>query len=260
MAQHSSGDELSPAWELVCRLFDKKLRLNGPNPNWDSFHQALCKFGPHSAKPDDLRRKLVALYRGVPLVQSAVLWQEPIVGNRSSRPTKTDRVRGFQWRLVIAYAGFEIAVKKLVDTAGSVNVRLNNFANLVSKTAQLSCPPNLIPPSLTAHQRNSWLGHNSTAEGTCPTQFLETRGADEAAIERLLIHHQAIKDWSQLIQLSKALRNATVHGTLSATRARQWKLSEILQHLAKNLAILLAHGLNLISYHISALPSSEASK
>jgi hypothetical protein len=62
-------------------------------------------------------------------------------------------------------------------------------------------------------------------------------------IESWLVKSTPISSWVEAARLAKALRNATAHGALSATKVRQWGLENGLLVLSDNLGEIVVAGL-----------------
>ncbi len=119
--EHSEevAENLRNVWNDVWSIFE-------PDNSWkdDQSKRALIKqklvyfSQEHYKSVEHIDKVIKALSRGVSLTQAAVDWQNPAaIGNDNSvsTPKQKDRLRGIQWRLVIAYAGFEITYKGLMN-------------------------------------------------------------------------------------------------------------------------------------------------
>jgi hypothetical protein len=62
-------------------------------------------------------------------------------------------------------------------------------------------------------------------------------------IRRWLIEQQPITSWEAALAFAQALRNVTVHGALSATKIKEWKLPATLETLLHNLEQVVAAAL-----------------
>src|SRR5262249_24095325 len=64
--------------------------------------------------------------------------------------------------------------------------------------------------------------------------FLGLENADRAIVDQWLVNRTALSTWSESLQVSKAMRNTTAHGALSASKVKDWKLQGTIQALTRN--------------------------
>ena len=67
--------------------------------------------------------------------------------------------------------------------------------------------------------------------GDAILDFLGVNRTDRDTLKTWLLKEQAIADWSSMALLAKALRNATAHGALSASTAKELGLQAALEKL-----------------------------
>lgn len=208
-----------------------------------SIQQRLSHFNKeHSANQDHIDDVIQALSRGFYLMKSSLEWHEPAVGYKSIHNINdTHKARGAQWRLVMAYGGFEIIVKTLLlknENGGLHQEQLRNFIY----TCQLGDYKLLSSPNIEKLPRlNIWL--EKKEEGKAILDFLRIKNGDTSIIQDWIIDGQNISTWIDAIKLAKALRNATVHGALSASKVQQWKLQKPLFILCDNLGEIVVAAL-----------------
>lgn len=193
----------------------------------------------HSDSPDHIDKVIKALTRGVALTQAAINWHNPAIGQNPKR-TKIDKLRGIQWRLIIAYSGFEITTKALMNhfkptTPPEVISEFIKRCNLPNY--QLLASPNTSPN--TKPNLEKWL---SKEQGAI-ISFLGVRRGDANMIKHWIVNSHCISSWEDAVKLAKALRNASAHGYLLPKKVADWELKPGLLKLADNLAEIMAAGL-----------------
>ena len=84
-----------------------------------------------------------------------------------------------------------------------------------------------------------WL--DQSQEGREVLDFLSAIKGDADIIQHWIINGQPVSTWVDAARLAKALRNATAHGALSASKVKQWGLQQPLLTISDNLGeIVLA--------------------
>ncbi len=242
--EHSEevAENLRNVWNDVWSIFE-------PDNSWkdDQSKRALIKqklvyfSEKHSEDVEHIDKAIKALSRGVSLTQAAVDWQNPAaIGNDNSvsTPKQKDRLRGIQWRLVIAYAGFEITAKGLMNHFER-NTKPEIIEDFINK-CKLSNYQKLEPP---APKEKSNLEKWLNREYEVLAEFLGVTAGDAKIINYWLVNSQAICNWEEAFKLAKALRNSTAHGFLLPTKVQDWKLKNSLRILADNLAEIMTYGL-----------------
>src|SRR5262245_3046161 len=186
---------------------------------------------------------LSALGRGKPLVDAAVRWADPAVGQRSATSfTETDRFRGDQWRLVVAWGGFQTVVRALMGVQRGVRLE----AALIDRFIERARPP-AYPGLPSPRAREADLEEIFRAPLTDVTHpllvFLDLGWASTRNLYRWLVEGRTIETWAGAIRLAGALRDATAQGALSASRAKQWQLRPGLRTLTENIGQLVSAAL-----------------
>jgi hypothetical protein len=130
------------------------------------------------------------------------------------------------------YGGFETVTKTLFKKHKYLNPEI--IQELIDK-----CDiPNyslLIPPASTRVKLEKWLEKPSHTSKTAIAYFLGLEKGDQAIIEDWIVKSHVISNWVDAVKLAKALRNATAHGALSASKVRQWGLQKSILTLSDNL-------------------------
>jgi hypothetical protein len=185
---------------------------------------------------DHIDGVIKAVSRGVALIQAATGWQEPAIGkNKSRKPL--DKLRGYQWRLVITYSGFEITVKALMNQR-----RRGTDLEAIKKFVRKCHLPEYIP--LVAPDKTSSLEKWLNKEEGELAQFLGVTSGDQKILENWLVKSQPIDSWEKAVKLAKAIRNASAHGFLVANKVKEWGLKPGLCKLTNDLALIVEFGLH----------------
>ncbi len=226
------------AWATWCRQLDALRKAHESLEHEAAclaIQQRLHRFSTtHAAEPAAIKKVTSALYRAVPLLQAALHWEDPTVGGTLDRRSATDRRRGEQWRLVLAFSGMETLTKALLSQKGRGGIGAEHFRTLLSGCAL----PEYLPLEVPQH-RESLLEDWFTADAQDDLlDFLGLDFGDAKITARWLVERRPMIDWVEGLCLAKALRNATVHGALSASKVEQWKLADAIGRLVDDIAII----------------------
>jgi hypothetical protein len=237
--------ELEQVWRDVCEVF----RLNEINAcsqtKCTNIHQRLLYFNKsHLDDSDYIDDVVQSLSRGFYLTKSAMQWHEPAIGHSlDGNPNDTHKARGVQWRLVMAYGGFETTTKTLLKMGrgGLRPEALRDFTNKCSLPTYTSLPS----PKIARANLDKWLKKPpATRTGqTALIDFLSLDRGDAQIVEAWIVESADVSSWAEAVRLAKALRNATAHGALSATKVKQWGLENAMLTLSDNLSELVVAGL-----------------
>ena len=235
--------ELNSIWGEIWRRFGCYESWQSDSAQCENIQQRLSHFNNgHLANPEHISGVIQALSRGFYLLKSSLEWYEPAVGCKSiDSINNTHKARGYQWRLVMAYAGFEIIVKTLLfkNEKSDFYQELPNFI----RACQLNDYKLLSSPNIEKLPRlNVWLEKGE--DGKAIFDFLRIKRGDASILKEWIINGQDISTWNHAVQLAKALRNTTAHGTLSASKVQQWKLQKPLLILSDNLGEIVLGGLH----------------
>ncbi|MCC3436817.1 MULTISPECIES: hypothetical protein [unclassified Microcoleus] len=96
------SEDLNGVWQDVWNVLE-------PDKSWltdaakrDCIQKKLSYFNSqHGNSPEHIDLVIKALSRGKALVQAAIEWHNPAIGQSETR-SANDKLRGHQWRLVIA--------------------------------------------------------------------------------------------------------------------------------------------------------------
>ena len=243
--EHSAevAENLRNAWNDVWNIFEPDNSWKDDKSKCTLIQQKLVDFSEkHSEDVEHIDKVIKALTRGVALTQAAVDWKYPTIGDESFSGRKGrsphEKLRGVQWRLVIAYSGFEITAKGLMNhfERGTKPQIIHDFINKCNLPSYQKLEP---PTPKVKSNLEKWL----SKEDEAIAEFLGVTAGDAKIINRWLVNSQAVCDWEEAVKLGKALRNATAHGFLQPTKVGKWKLKNSLRILADNLAEIITHGL-----------------
>jgi len=164
--------------------------------------------------------------RGDALLRGALLMHIPkIKGGKKNAAY----FRALQWRLVACYGGFEILIKSLRGKISDNGLRGEDFLSVIN-----ACGFN----------KESSFAEPSNPKGV--QKWVSTLQSKDSNIEDFLLLNkydfEVLSGWLTGNQLSsrkdacllaKAIRNATAHGFLSPTKAKELGMEQILQDLPK---------------------------
>ncbi|KMW69913.1 hypothetical protein [Limnoraphis robusta] len=237
----SIQENLKRVWKNVDNIFL-------PNDSWwnddDKCHKIQKKISyfnsDHQDDPQHIDQIYKLLSRGVNLTQAAIDWEHPAIG---SEKNDTGKARGIQWRLVIAYSGFEITTKGLINKLEGQPYK-EDFKSLINK-CQSNLPnyyPLNSPDPDSSKSLEKWLTQEEKSIG----KFLGLRNNDIKVIENWMLESHLIKTWEDALLLARAFRNCTTHGFLVPRKVLDWKLKPIFRVLTENLAEILIAALEKI--------------
>ncbi|MEW6492341.1 MAG: hypothetical protein AB1589_07490 [Cyanobacteriota bacterium] len=233
---------LNNVWRDIWQVFGTYESWLEDSAKCNDIQQRLFYFSQsHLIEPDYIDDVIQALSRGFYLTQSAMQWQEPAAGcNTTDNPNATHKARGVQWRLVMAYGGFETTIKTLLKPGKSLNPEA---IKVFTDKCDLPAYRLLTPPDQKQENLEKWLKRPSRQGKTALADFLSLDNGDQKIIESWIVKSTPISSWVEAARLAKAVRNATAHGALSATKVRQWGLENALLTLSDNLGEIVVAGL-----------------
>ncbi|WP_148087862.1 hypothetical protein [Gemmata obscuriglobus] len=191
-----------------------------------------------------LRRSLRKIVRGENLLEAALLWDPPSAGASDTDAKKiTSGRRGLQWKLVMAYGGFELLAKAVLNRTKQ-GLGPNDFTDLVGACV-LPAFNQITVPALTQQQWDDWFDGMAAPDDYL--DFLGVDGGDKNALQSWLRDGIAVTTWPGCISLAKALRNPIAHGSLSPRKVNEWKLTEAIKRLPSDLAVIAAAALTCLT-------------
>lgn len=198
----------------------------------------------HSSANEYIIYVASSLSRGHALIKAALEWEDPCAGKASENSNSHSKARGLQWRLVMAYSGFEIIVKTLMIHKGSgcQHEFLDKFITLCEQ-ADNSCY--LERQNTSKVSIRKWIEDEEKL-----FQFLKVKyEIQEDGDYKLGEDAKSIKNWidnseketlyinsAESVKLAKALRNCTAHGSLSANKVKEWKIENLIDYLTRQIA------------------------
>ena len=171
------------------------------------------------------------------LLDQASSWSDPVITTKSE-PNKTDAVRGRLWRYVMAYSGWEQVGRSLLwQGGGAFGFDQKRLAPLADGLPLPRSPwPSLeaCPQSL-----KDWLVGEASDDIAAQVdleylqQFFGIHGNNGAPFIQWLTGQKP--DALPLTSLLAVLRNLVAHGTLSPSRAEEWRLTDCYEDGTKQL-------------------------
>lgn len=158
------------------------------------------------SSPEEARQSIGKLFRGATLLKHALEWKHPRVGGGG----KSDLIRGQQWRLVMAYSGYEqienalFSMQSMNRGAYLASIRLQN--RLPGPVLSQRAMDRIEERQTAADELCDFLGVKKSKRGRFTTWMLG-RTADE----------QCVNDRDLFIIAQ--LRHLVAHGAPSADRA-----------------------------------------
>lgn len=181
--------DLDNVWREVCKVFSLNEVSSCHQAKCNNIHQRLLFFNEsHLGEADYIDDVIQGLSRGFYLTKSAVEWHEPAIGHSvDENPNNTHRARGVQWRLVMAYGGFETTTKTLLKMGrgGLSPGALRDFTNKCSLPAYNPLPS----PKIARVNLDKWLKKPpATPTGeTALIDFLSLERGDAKIVEAWMV-------------------------------------------------------------------------
>ncbi len=188
--------------------------------------RALDASGIPSKSVLESRNILSAMSRGEALIKGAAGLSVP-----RSRSTKRARyLRLLQWRMVMAYAGFEIFSKACLGKKEKVGLHPEDIDHLASFCRQ--AVPVLDSPRFTPETARWLAGGAKRQSDDVVGEFLEMPPGSRAFLHSW-IGGTPITTPAGACHLAKILRHATAHGVLSPTKCHGLGLTEAIRATPK---------------------------
>ncbi|ARV61048.1 hypothetical protein BZZ01_22670 [Nostocales cyanobacterium HT-58-2] len=227
---------LEDVWRKLWQVFGSyESCISNPAKCKDIQSRLLHFNDSHLAEPDYIDDVIQALSRGFYLIKSGLEWQKPAAGHNSiEEPNDTHKARGIQWRLVMVYGGFETITKTLLFHTHRGGLKQEAIQEFTNK-CHLQNYNLLNSPDTTRVNLEKWFHKASSEKKSAIADFLSLDSGDKTIIEKWIIQSTPVSTWVDAVKLAKAIRNATAHGALSASKVKQWGLQKPLLTLADNL-------------------------
>lgn len=224
------SEDLNKVWKNVWNVLEPDKSWLTDTAKCDYIQKKISYFNSqHDNSSEHIDQFIKALSRGQALVQAAIEWENPAIGQKETR-SLNDKLRGHQWRLVIAYSGFEIASKALMMATWNKQVDRGMYERFLEKCALPDYE--LLEPPTNKPKLTKWLNKEEGALA----QFLGLTSGDMKAINRWLVQSESVDSWFEAFKLAKALRNASAHGFLLPTKIHEWGLKKGFLRLTDDLA------------------------
>lgn len=164
-----------------------------------------------SSTPEEARQWLGKLFRGATLLKHALEWKHPMVGGGG----KSDRIRGMQWRLVMAYSGYEQIENAIFGEKCHSKVPRKNIL------ARIRPQYRLPGPMLSQSALNRIEERDQEAAALC--DFLGIQKNKRDRFTNWLLGRTADEPCGTegAVFISAQLRHLVAHGALSADRTKQ---------------------------------------
>jgi hypothetical protein len=219
----------------VARTASTRLRSLRDEASEANVEQALGK------GEESLDYRLEAMTRGYALLRAGFLDFNPRLGRAETAKgahSKTDELRGVQWRLVLAVAGFEIFLRGRLGIEKPIYKLVELGLKHVALAAPL--PVERRSPAHSGTMLEALLELPEPSKGPGLAKFLGLNAPAEKTFKDWLCGRGDTAGWQAHVSLATALRNATAHGALSATRVHRLGLRPAFERLP---AILLEFAL-----------------
>jgi hypothetical protein len=235
---------LDDVWRQLWQFFGSYETCINDQAKCKDIQQRLSYFDScHSDKPDSIEDVIQALSRGFYLIKSGLEWQDPAAGHNSTeQPNDTHKARGAQWRLVMTYNGFEMITKTLLLKTDRGGLRQETIQDFTVK-CNLQNYHLLSSPDTTRVNLEKWLKKALCENKSAIADFLSLENGDKTIMEEWIVKSTPVSSWTEAARLAKALRNATAHGALSASKVKQWGLQKPLLTLSNNLGEIVLAGM-----------------
>jgi len=171
-----------------------------------------------------LERSISRLCRGQQIVKNALRWEDPYVGTGR---TQTDRIRGEQWRLVMAWSGLEMIISDLAKS-----VKLERIDHFVSKLKQHDILAGYEPIQFkTSHVKLKEYGEIVNGQIDI-IDFLDISNKETKGVFTRFFHERDtfLKPYEGLV-IAKSLRHMIAHGALSSSKVQEWGLRPLFNRL-----------------------------
>lgn len=210
-----------------------------PDPTWQPSQDLQKRLSDslrilHRKKeaPEDVGRSCRQITRGIYLVRAALEWETPSVGNKGP----TSLIRGEQWRVAMAWAGFEVLAKATVCGASERGLTADDLDH-ACQFAVDDLPTRLAPPSARLKKLQEARNWPSSTDRPAMLDYLGVgKGYATEMLKRWLVEGKTLKRPADLLGCAQAIRHATAHGALSSSGVRSWGMQPALLPLTVAIA------------------------
>lgn len=210
------------SWSSIAESLERAYSDEGLARQWKASIIKIGKDQKEKLKIADLpptraaQLTLHALGRGHALIKNAKEWDNPLVGSTTAN-NQIASMRGIIWRYVMSYCGWEQCTRSLGFTHKT-------------QCSLLSDDYLLKPPTLSDAQEHNirlWIpefaDEEDDAKSISMNEFL-CLGNNYSQFPSFLLGQKTDLSTAQILSI---LRNIVVHGSLSASKAMQWNLTQL---------------------------------
>jgi hypothetical protein len=142
----------------------------------------------------------------------------------------------------MAYGGLETMVKALLGVQRGGRADSRALADFVEKCRPDPFTP-LPPPTVSESALDKIFRLPQVTDDHPLLAFLDLNPSNASTIHDWMVKGQPVDSWAGAIKLAKALRDATAHGALSASKVLEWRLLPTFEELPLRLGRLAAAAL-----------------
>ena len=168
-------------------------------------------------------------------MEASLLWDSPSAGAGNS---EIDQMRGIQWRLVMAWSGFEPVLKAALGNAnkGVSEAKVEKICDCCNLNDYVMLKKR--PPT---RDLQKWIDAEWKQGDSAVLDYFSLTHSDvRKSLDSFLVQSKPITTWVESLQLAKAMRHASAHGYLSANKIRRWGLKSTFIRLTRDVGEVTA--------------------
>lgn len=208
------------------------------------------------SKPQDIQDSVALLAQGQALLHSAL--HDPLKYHAmdGAKLTSARKARMAQWRLVMAFSGFETLSKGLIFPRRQ-DWRNPSFGDYIRRMditlggGKATTLPPLPAPASDNQTQKRFFEATHLRPGGAMARLLNLNKHDIQLLGDWIGGETYLESWDDRLRLAKALRNCTVHGALSATKAANFGFIPAFKELTANIEKFTEAVFNQLNYQIS---------
>jgi hypothetical protein len=193
------------------------------------------------SKAQDIEDSVALLAQGQALLGSAL--HDPLKYHAAAgdKLTVTRKARMAQWRLVMAFSGFETLSKGLILPRGREwkNPRFGEYIrrmDIAMSNGKATTLQPLSAPALDNQTRKRFFEDIHLQPGGAFARLLNLNEHDIQLMGNWISGKTHLESWDERLRLAKASRNCTVHGALSATKTADFGFVPAFKEMTTNIA------------------------
>lgn len=192
------------------------------------------------SKPQDIEDSVALLAQGQALLSSALHDPLKYHAANGAKLTSARKARMTQWRLVMAFSGFETLSRGLIlprrrewnNPRFGKYIRQMDFAIGCGKQTAL----HPLPAPASDHQvRKRFFEDTHLRPGGAIARLLNLNKDDMQLLRDWIGGETYLESLDERLRLAKAFRNCTVHGALSATKAADFGFIPVFKEMTANI-------------------------